>query len=103
MAGWIAATAIGAGTALYGAKKQSDAVKSSNKAQQAIADETNRLNYQMWLESRGLDKDGRPVNTFLPRWMTVPSGGRPTGWVNRNLTPEQKASPPNFLRRKAAP
>lgn len=71
MSGAIAAIGgivAGGAMSLYGAKKSSDAIKDSNKSQQKIADEANRLNYRMWLESRGIDENGNAVNTKLPRW-----------------------------------
>lgn len=60
--------AAGIGASLFGANKQAKAVDKANKTNKQIADEANRLNYQMWLESRGIGPDGEHVNTKLPRW-----------------------------------
>ena len=71
--------AAGAGASLYGAKKQSSAIKKAsedNAAAQAASDERN---YQMWLESRGVGQNGQAINTKLPRWATWKSSAvKPT-------------------------
>ena len=60
--------AAGVGASLYGAKKQSDAAKKASDANAASVDATNALNYQQWLESRGVGANGQAINTKLPRW-----------------------------------
>jgi hypothetical protein len=60
--------AAGVGASMYGAKKQSKAQDKANKQNAQSVKDTNELNYQMWLESRGVDKDGNAINTKLPRW-----------------------------------
>lgn len=49
----IAGSAIAAGAGIASGAMQSSAARKANKANQAIADEQNRLNYEMFLQSRG--------------------------------------------------
>lgn len=74
----ILTSAVGAGTAIYGANQNKKAIDNANKTNQQIAADTNAANYQLWLESRGQMSDGTAVNTKLPRWMTVRVNGTPT-------------------------
>ena len=69
----IAASAAVAGTAVSynAAKKNASAQRDANSANLAAQDEANRLNYQRWLESQGVGPDGNPVNTWLPRHLTM--------------------------------
>ena len=60
--------AAGVGASLYGAKKQSDAVKKASAENAASVDAANERNYQMWLESRGVGSNGQAINASLPRW-----------------------------------
>jgi hypothetical protein len=73
----IGAAVLGAGASVYGANKQSKAIKSANAANQQAVQNTNDANYRLWLESRGVGPSGQAVNTKLPRWMgaTVGTGG----------------------------
>lgn len=71
----IGSAVLGAGTALYGANKASQSTQDAINANKAAQDETNRLNYQRWLESQGVGPDGQPINTWLPRYAMV---SRPT-------------------------
>ena len=80
----IAGGLVGGGLSMLGAKKSSDAIKDANRTNQKIADEANRLNYIRWLESRGIDENGNPVNTKLPRWATTPA---PEGFRVKRRTP----------------
>jgi succinate dehydrogenase/fumarate reductase flavoprotein subunit len=105
LAGGLAAGAAVGGTvaSMQGAKKQSKAITAANKANAKSVDDTNKYNYRMWLESRGVGENGQAVNAQLPRWMTVPSGGRSLGWTNQAAAPAAAApAPVSFIRRKAA-
>lgn len=67
----IASTVIGSATSIYGANKSAKAQADANAANQAAQAEANRINYQRWLESQGVGADGKPVNTWLPRYATI--------------------------------
>jgi hypothetical protein len=71
--GWIAAgsAVLGAGASIYGAKKSAKAQAEAATTNKAAVDETNRLNYQRWLESQGVGANGQPINTWLPRYAGV--------------------------------
>ena len=70
-AAMIGSAVVGSATAIYGANKSAKAQAEANAANKASQDETNRLNYQRWLESQGVGSDGKPVNTWLPRYATI--------------------------------
>lgn len=67
----IGSAVLGAGTAIYGANKSAKAQQAAIDANKQAQDETNRLNYQRWLESQGVGPDGQPINTWLPRYAMV--------------------------------
>lgn len=83
----LGSMAVGAGTSIYGAKKQAKAQKEANAQRQALADQTNAYNYQMYLESLGVGPDGQPVNVRLPRYMYAQVGRK------RRLVPRGTAAP----------
>lgn len=53
VAGVIAAGALAAGATAYAGSQAADAQKEANKTNQDVANATNQLNYQMFLQSRG--------------------------------------------------
>lgn len=71
------AAAAGAGTAVYGANKAAKSQAEATAANKASVDDTNKLNYQRWLESQGVGPDGKPVNTWLPRYFNMQPIGTP--------------------------
>jgi hypothetical protein len=72
MAAAMAASAVvGSATAIYGANKSAKSAADALAANKASQDETNRLNYQRWLESQGVGADGKPINTWLPRYAMI--------------------------------
>lgn len=77
---WVAIGTAAAGVAgsVYGAEKNKKAQKKATEANAKNVSDTNALNYQMWLESRGIGPNGQPVNTQLPRFMswTMPGAQR---------------------------
>lgn len=92
--GGIAAVA-GAGAAVYGANKNAKAIENANKTNAQIASDANEYNYNMWLQTKGVDRDtGQNVNTKLPRWMQVRTNSQP---VPRRLV-KRGASTPAALR-----
>jgi hypothetical protein len=72
-AAMLGSAVVGSATAIYGANKSAKAQAEANAANQAAQAEANRLNYQRWLESQGVGSDGKPVNTWLPRYATITS------------------------------
>lgn len=81
---WVAAgsAVLGTATSLYGANKSAQAQRDAIAANKAAQDETNRLNYQRWLESQGVGANGQPINTWLPRYamITKPNVEVPSGF-----------------------
>ena len=72
----IGTAVVGAGAAVYGAQQNKKAAKKATEANAKNVADTNALNYQMWLESRGVGPRGETVNAKMPRWMTwKPSAG----------------------------
>lgn len=53
VAGIVAAAAIGAGATAYAGSQAADSASQANKTNQDIANATNALNYQMFLQGRG--------------------------------------------------
>lgn len=92
------ATALSAGAAAYGAKKQGDAVDAATDANVAAQDKQNQSAWNNWLLTKGLDgnnaavgvipANAKAVNTKLPLYANVmagPGGGStlvPTGNLN---------------------
>jgi hypothetical protein len=75
---WVAigTTLVGAGASVYGTQQNKKAAKSAQEANARAQAETNALNLRMWLESRGVGENGKPINAKMPRWMTWrPSAG----------------------------
>lgn len=68
-AAWAGIGAVGGiGASLYGANKSAQAQQAAIDANARAQEESNRLNYQRWLESQGVGQDGQPINTWLPRY-----------------------------------
>lgn len=91
---WVIAgsAVLGAGVSLYGssqASKANDAAIAANK--QSVAD-TNAMNYQRWLESQGVGADGKPINTWLPRYATLNSNFGKKRSFRKKGTPYSGAS-----------
>jgi hypothetical protein len=81
-AAMIGSAVVGSATAIYGANKSAKAQQDATAANKASQDETNRLNYQRWLESQGVGANGQPINTWLPRYamITKPNVEVPSGF-----------------------
>jgi len=63
--------AAGAGASVYGANKAAKSSAAATAANKASVEGSDALTYQRWLESQGVGADGKAVNTWLPRHMTV--------------------------------
>lgn len=74
----VGTAAAGAGATMYAANKNSKAIKDANSANAQNVEDTNKYNYAMWKESRGIASDGSALNTKMPQWMAVRTGGTPT-------------------------
>jgi hypothetical protein len=74
----IGTAVVGVATSVYGAEQNKKAQKKAIAANAKSITDTNDANYRLWLESRGVGADGRPVNTQLPRFMnwTMPGTKR---------------------------
>ncbi len=84
-----AATTAGLGASIYGANKQSKAIKEANATNAKSIADTNRINHERYLATRGVNPDGRAVNARLPLWMNaqVSSGPRKVARRVINVTP----------------
>lgn len=65
----IALAAAGTAASIYGANKNAKAVKEASDANAAAVAATNKLNYQTWLESKGVGTGGQAINVHMPRYM----------------------------------
>lgn len=64
----------GIGASMYGANKNAKAQAAANAANVQAQEDANRIAYEQWLMTRGVGRNGEPVNTRLPLWATAPAG-----------------------------
>ena len=86
----IGTAVVGAGASIYGANKQSQAIKDANNANATATDKQNNAAWVAWLMSRGIQPTGETTygqiptsgnyvatNTKLPVWATMTDTSAP--------------------------
>lgn len=109
---WVAAATavIGAGTSIYGANKQSDAIADANRINQQTQTDQNRAAWAAYLMTRGVNPTGaatgqiptnpQAINTRLPLWANANFATGKTGWRKKGSA---GATPNTLIRAAAAP
>lgn len=89
-----AVAVAGLGASMYGANKSAKATAKANAQNIAANQESDRLNFQQWLMSRGIGTNGQPVNTKLPFWMGARVRYPSAGGAGRIVGPAVAPSAP---------
>lgn len=95
----IGSAVLGAGTSLYGAKKQANATQYASAQNAALQDKQNQAAWANYLMQRGLNPNGavtgqlptnpQAINTRLPLWATAnfAAPGATSRWVKKGSLP----------------